>query len=124
MQGIAVERLSSSKGTVFTTIAFSRVLNTGDIYDVRIENRNIYLLWAYGAAGSVNEATCAYNRHFDRNFVPTNFLENGGERATREQLLARLSLWREAAASRSAETDEARLDLDLRNSTIPACVRP
>jgi hypothetical protein len=124
--GISVERATNSAGAAFNIISFSRKLDTGDSFDVLIADRNIYLLWAYGADGSVNEAICTYSRHFEANFAPTNFLLNGGERATRADLLERLAEWREAAAAVAVDEHAPAVPLmqTIRNSTIPVCVVP
>ena len=73
----------------------------------------------------MNEATCTYARHFDRDFVPTNILPVGGERATRDQLLVRLEEWRERAATGSdLQDDDAEALSVWRNTTIPVCQLP
>ena len=119
-----MEVAADAGGAAWTLIVYSRPLVTDDLYDIPVEDRTIFLLWAYGATGSVNEAACTFTRHADRDFVLTNFLPAGGETATRDELLARLAQWRNARLRRSQAQlarPVAEADIFAKNATVPVC---
>lgn len=72
-------------GAQWTTIIFTRPLNSGDNSDIPIVNGPMHLLYAVGQSGSVNYGAKTFQQHSSKGDVVVNFFDlNGTVIVTRE----------------------------------------
>lgn len=70
---ISMEQAKDNSSNTWTIVKWRRKLFTPDVHDMDIENRDIYVLWAYGSQPGTGSS---FGVHYDRGIVQMNMAAN------------------------------------------------